>query len=283
MSHVFEAPCWSGKSDPMRDEQASLVTDSVQTIVTDALDFERISSLRPQVCPDSRLIALTDGSSLGSEKFRLLSTRLRYLQQQRGVKQVVITSAAAEEGKTLVAANLAITLARRTKQKILLLEGDFRRPVLAGQLGLSGLPGLVDWMEGDEPVSKFVYKLEAFQLWFLPAGTTSDPLEILHSPRLAALLSRLVAWFDWILIDCPPLLPLADANRWAQLADGILLVVRQGKTSKKLLQKGLEMLDSPTLLGLVVNDATRPESRHYQPYYGAPNSAHQRDKTRTSS
>src|SRR4029077_13872645 len=118
-----------------------------------------------------------------------------------------------EEGKTMVSANLAISLAQRRPQKVLLLEGDLRRPSLSTRFGLPVLPGLSEWLQdGVEPVPN-VYHLEQAGFWFLPAGRPPErPLELLQSERLAELIAQFTEWFDWILIDSPPLAPLADTS-----------------------------------------------------------------------
>ena len=100
--------------------------------------------------PEQVGMCMQDGESLVAEKFRFLGVRLRHLQQKRPFKRLLITSSMPEEGKSTVAANLACTLARRQQQKILLLDGDLRRPTLARQFGLGKLPGLSEWLEGDD-------------------------------------------------------------------------------------------------------------------------------------
>jgi Mrp family chromosome partitioning ATPase len=99
-----------------------------------------------------------------------------------------------------------------------------------------------------------IYHLEGPNLWLLPAGIApSNPLELLQSGRLPALMDQLAAWFDWIIIDSPPILPLADASVWTRLADGVLLVTRQGVTEKRQLLKGLEAIDVKKLIGALLN------------------------------
>ncbi len=259
--------------------------DLLQAVESEALGFKCIRCVQPVVLPESRLVALTDERSLGAEKFRLLATRLKYLQEQRKVQKLLVTSSIAEEGKSVVAANLAITLARRTKQKILLLEGDWRQPVLARLMGLKGLKGCSEWVQDKEPITKFFYQVDKLQLWFLPAGTVPEqPLELLQSSRLSELLRQLTGWFDWVVVDAPPLLPLADVSVWTRLTDGILLVIREGKTPKKLLQKALGTLDNPMLLGVVLNEVTAPDQQYYQRYsaksWGHKNGRRERTTTR---
>jgi capsular exopolysaccharide synthesis family protein len=182
---------------------------------------------------------LTDKESLGAEKFRFLSVRLRQLQQTRPIKKLLITSTIPEEGKSMVSGNLAAVLARKKQQKVLLLEGDLRRPVLGSRFGLGKLPGLTEWLQEQPAAMTSIYRLEGTGLWFLPAGKPADnPLELMQSGRLSHLMDQLASWFDWVIIDSPPVLPLADTSLWMRLADGILLVAREGVTQKRQLQKG---------------------------------------------
>ena len=194
--------------------------------------------------------------------------RSRQLQQARQLKKLLITSTLPEEGKSLVSANLAATLARRKQQKVLLLEGDLRRPVLSKQFGHAHIPGITEWLyEGAGPINS-IYYLDGPGFWFLPAGRPPEnPLELMQTGRLSSLLVQLTSAFDWIIIDSPPLLPLADTSVWARLADGALLVVREGKTEKRQLQRGLTALDRSKLLGVVVNGFTGTDHSNYYSRY----------------
>jgi capsular exopolysaccharide synthesis family protein len=233
-----------------------------------SLAWEEIASFQPMVKSESHLVALTEDNSLGAEKFRLLRARVRHIQEQKQIKRIVITSAVPDDGKTLVSMNLAISLAKHTTQKVLLLEGDLRKPMLAAHLGVPGFRGLDDWYSGTESISKFIYQVKGMQLWVLPAGVPRDnPLAILQSPRFLELFEQLSKCFDWLLIDAPPLLPMADVNFWSRQSDGILLVLREGRTPKKVLQKGLEVLDNPKVIGIVLNHAHDIERSYYSNYY----------------
>jgi capsular exopolysaccharide synthesis family protein len=221
--------------------------------------------------PDSRLVAMTDQATLGAEKFRFLGVRLRQLRQSRPLKKLLITSTIPEEGKTTVSANLAISLAQRRPQKVLLLEGDLRRPALATRFGLHRLPGLSEWMKGPRGTITNIYHLEEAGFWFLPAGRPpEDPLELMQSERLAELMGQLAEWFDWVLIDSPPLVPLADTSVWMRSADGILMVAREGTTRRRQLQRGLQEMDQSKLLGVVLNSSTNTDHENYYQRYGPP-------------
>jgi len=241
--------------------------DSTAEFVGSNLD--QFQSLPVSLPADSKLICLTAPESLGAEKFRFLGVRLRQLQQNRSLKRLLITSTIPEEGKSTVSANLATILARKQQPKILLLDGDLRRPSLSKVFGLGHLPGLSEWLHGEPRPPENIYRLEGPNLWFLPAGhPPENPLELMQSGRLSKLMEQLSAWFDWIIIDSPPVLPLADTSVWARLADGILLVTREGTTKKRPLQSGLQALEQSKLLGAVVNSSASTDHTNYYYRYG---------------
>ena len=171
----------------------------------------------------------------------------------------------------MVAANLACTLARKAGQRTLLVEGDLRRPTLAQLFGLGKTPGICEWLQGESGPSTSIYHLEEPGLWILPAGSTpGNPLELMQSGRLSGLMDQLSAWFDWIIIDSPPVLPLADTSVWMRLADGILLVTRQRISEKKQLQRGLEAIESKKLIGALLNCSTNAAHNDYYYNYRQP-------------
>jgi capsular exopolysaccharide synthesis family protein len=236
--------------------------------------FGQFQSLQVSPAPQSRLVCLTDSESPAAEAFRLLGVRLRHLRRGRPLKKVLITSTIPQEGKSMVAANLACTLALRAQSRVLLLEGDLRRPFLWQLFGIERMPGLCEWLQGERSVMTTIYHLEGPGLWLMPAGdATGNPLELLQSGKLPALMEQLAAWFDWIVIDSPPVLPLADTSVWTRLADGILLITRQGITEKRQLKKGLEAIESKKLIGALLNGSTNSADTdyYYKPAVSVPN------------
>jgi capsular exopolysaccharide synthesis family protein len=276
MSRLFEALQRSelgeaGFEFPLPEiSVAELVQEPAQKKnILNASDLSQFPSV--PASPESSFICITQEESLGAEKFRFLGVRLRQLQQARELKTVLITSTIPEEGKSMVSGNLAVTLARKKQQKVLLLDGDLRRPVLAARLGLQGLRGLSEWLESDTSKITNIHYLEGPGFWFLPSGKPpANPLELMQSGRLSGLLKQLAVCFDWILIDSPPVLPLADTSVWAQLSDGVLLVAREGTTEKQRLARGVQALDRSTLLGVVLNSCTPSGHSNYYQRYGAP-------------
>ena len=231
--------------------------------------FGQFQSLQGTPAQQSRLVSLTASESPAAEAFRFLGVRLRHLRRGRSLKKLLITSTIPQEGKSMIAANLACTLALKAQSRVLLLEGDLRRPSLPQMFGIEGMPGLSEWLHGERSVMTTIYHLEGPGLWMMPAGSADDnPLELLQSGKLPALLDQLAAWFDWIIIDSPPVLPLADTSVWARLADGILLITRQGITEKRKLKKGLEAIEPKKLIGALVNGSTNLADTDY--YYLKP-------------
>jgi capsular exopolysaccharide synthesis family protein len=237
-------------------------------LATSAPQFE---CLPVSLLPYNKLVSVTQKDGLAAEKFRFLAVRLRQLQQQRSsLKNILITSTIPEEGKSTIAANLACTLASRRQQKTLLLEGDLRRPGLQRQFGLTNrVNGLSEYLQGVVNGTVPTYRLDALGIWFLPAGRApQNPLELMQSGRLSPLMEKLKTWFDWIVIDSPPVLPLADTSVWTRLADGIVLVTRQGTTEKEQMKRGLEAIDRSKLLGALLNSFASTAHNDYYERYG---------------
>jgi capsular exopolysaccharide synthesis family protein len=244
----------------------------LQSVAPEPADLSRVRSVDADVSDLARLVSLADPQGLGAEKFRALATRLENLRHKKELKSLQVTSCVPNEGKTLVATNLAVTFAESTGAKILLVEGDLHRPSLHSVLGLKNLQGTTEWWAGkDQEMANYIYRLKRTPLWFLPAGGGREqPSNILQSGRFAEALLQLVGAFDWIIVDSTPLLPFADANLWSRLLDGMLLVIREGVAPVKALKKGLEAIDNPNLVGVVVNDASEVEDRSYHTAYYLP-------------
>jgi capsular exopolysaccharide synthesis family protein len=243
-------------------------TDMAQSVTNPPSLYPEFESLPVSLLSCCKLVSVTDKESLAAEKFRFLAVRLRQLQQRRPLKRLLITSTVPEEGKSTVAANVACALAGRRQQKVLLVEGDLRRPMLRRQFGLGKLPGLADYLQGTSEAIP-VYRLDALGIWILQAGgAPQHALELMQAGRLSPLMDQLNAWFDWIVIDSPPILPLADTSIWARLVDGILLVTRPGTTDEEQLRRGLEAIEQSKLLGAVLNSSINTTHSYYYHRYG---------------
>ena len=229
--------------------------------------------LRPTPTPEQRLVVLAEPNSRGAEMFRVLATRLAHMQNKRRLQKLLITSSVSDEGKSVIAVNLALTLARRHNARTLLIEADLRRPSASQLLTGPPLRGITEWNEGKLPLEDSLYQVNDLPLWFLSAGHgMEEPLPLLESDRFAKMLETISSSFDWVLLDATPMLPMADATSLSRLCDGVLVVVREGYTRRKFLDKALESIEKPKLLGLVFNEASMLNVE-YDRYYGGTNSS----------
>ena len=279
MSRLYEA---LRKSELENKQSGAVITEVARPPVefvppgVGPVELEGTQTVQPRINAEGHLVALTENQGLPAEKFRVLVTRLRNLRSEQEIKSLQVTSSIVDEGKTLIAANLAITLARHSQNRVLLIEGDLHNPSLHALLGLSHLKGISHWWkDSTATMSDFLYHIEGLPLWYLPAGERfEEPGEILQSARLADSLTQLSGLFDWIIVDSTPLLPMADANIWNRLVDGMLLVVRENVTPVKALKKGLASLDGPKVIGVVLNGASEFDRvNYYDKRYGAPPSS----------
>lgn len=255
--HIAEQPEIGAQDRP---DETGLLSPEERLAVLDSF-----GDLPMSIPSDGRLVCVTDRESPTAEAVRLLAVRLRDLRRTHPLKKVLITSTIPQEGKSTISANLACALGNTSEEKILLVEGDVRLPTLLPMFGTDKVPGLLDSLHEEAGPIGNIYRLGGAGIWILPAGSvTGNPLESLQSERLPECFNRLNAIFDWIIIDSPPVLPLADTSIWMRLADGVLLVTRQGVTQRKQLKKGLEALEPEKLLGAIMN-GTVPSA--YSSYY----------------
>lgn len=217
----------------------------------------------------ARLVAWTEPNSLGAEKLRVIAARYKRAQQTRSMKKLLVTSAVPGDGKSTISLNMAITFATQG-ERTLLIDGDLHQPALAALLGVDGENGLANCCKKAGPQQNLLHRAEGLPLWFLPAGTCEEqPIALLQSNEAAALMTQVANCFTRIVIDSPPMVPLADANAWASLSDSILLVVRDGATPRKALAKSLDALDKSKLFAVVMNGVDSAEEEYYRSYYNA--------------
>ena len=214
-------------------------------------------------------IVALDQRAVRAEAFRTIRTNLQYVDVDNPPKVVAITSAVPEEGKSTLAVNLAIALAQAGK-KVVLVETDLRRPRASTYLGVESELGLTDVLAGQRTLDEALVSWNRGLLTFLPSGhTPPNPSELLASHQFAQVLATLRERFDWVIIDATPLLPVTDGAIVSKAADGAILVVRFGKTTREQLgasMAALEQVDA-RLLGTALNFVPRGR-RGYGYKYG---------------
>jgi len=204
-----------------------------------------------------------------TEAFRLLRTNLQFLDLEQQPRSIVITSAVPGEGKTVTSANLAVALAQAGR-KVLLVDGDLRRPRVASLLDLDGAVGLTSVLVGSAELEDAIQVHAETGLNFLASGPKPpNPTEILQSRVTHDLLKRLRDDFDIVIVDAPPLLPVADAAVIATATDGAIVVARHGKTTRDQLREAVNRLDNvgARVFGVVINMIPRRSANSYYYYY----------------
>ncbi|MBU7583474.1 MAG: polysaccharide biosynthesis tyrosine autokinase [Nostoc sp. TH1S01] len=200
------------------------------------------------------------------EALRLLYTNIQLLNSDRQIRSIVISSAMPGDGKSTIAFNLA-QIAATMGQKVLIVDGDMRRPVVHSLANLNNLWGLSNLISTDSPVAKAIQKLPSLSnLSVITAGSIPpDPTKLISSEKMKRLMEEFHQNFDLVIYDVPPLAGIADASLLATNTDGILLVVKIGKTQSSVLEQVLENLNISHLnvLGVVANG----EKPNFQAYY----------------
>ena len=219
---------------------------------------------------DSRLVSFTNPGSFAAEQYQGLRLTIERL-GRRGPSQVIaVSSAAAGEGKTITAINLAGALARGSDARVLLIDADLRRPAVGRALGLLDphVNGLADVIGDTVELNRATRHIEPFSLWVIPAGDPRAQIHrVLRSPRLEQLLAEARKTFDYIVIDTPPLLPVFDSALLSRIVDGVLVVVAANQTPRKLLGEALNLVDPAKVIGIVYNRDSRPLFGYYDEYY----------------
>ncbi len=193
---------------------------------------------------DAHIVAAADSKSPIAEQYRILRTNLQQLRMKPGSKTIVLTSAVNNEGKSVTAVNLALTLARQENLKVVLIDADLRKGSIRKWLGLADVTeGLSTVLERGGELNGSLIKLKEPGLTILPAGPYPEhPAELLESSNMRRVLATLKAQYDVIIIDAPPVLPVADPGILAAQADGVILVVRAGRTQRKTVSQAQALL-----------------------------------------
>lgn len=216
------------------------------------------------------LISDREGHNHRIEAFRVLRTNLQFANLDAKSQTLVVTSALPDEGKTVTATNLAIAMAQ-TGRAVLLIDCDFRKPTVADLLGLENSVGLLTILVGQASFEETVQQHES-GVDFLGTGPKPpNPAEVLETQVMRDLLNEVCQHYDVVIIDAPPLLPVADPAILASEVEGVLLVTRHGKTNRDQLALAVDRLDAVggNILGAVFNMTPRRGEGSYGGYgYG---------------
>jgi succinoglycan biosynthesis transport protein ExoP len=219
---------------------------------------------------DTHLVSLTNPGSFAAEQYQNLRMKIERLRQTRALRVIAVTSPGASDGKTVTSINLAAALARGSAARVLLIDGDLRRPEIAHQLHLdTKQAGLADLMSNAQvSTEQAIRPVDPFNIDVIPAGVVTSPIhDMFRSERLPQLLNQVRDRYDYVIIDTPPLVPVVDSALLARAVDGVLLVVSANKTPRRLLEEALNQLDAAKVVGIVFNNDDRPLYGYYDTHY----------------
>lgn len=220
---------------------------------------------------NSALISLYSRRSPEAEAFKVLRSNLHFLTIDREVKSLLITSTAPDEGKSTIAANLALTLGQ-TGKKVLLLDCDLRMPMLHKIFKVPNFRGLTNVLTDMTTLEGAVQEMEGTGVFFISAGPIPpNPAELLASEKMSDLIRTLRAGYDYVLVDAPPVLAVTDAVLISQKVDGVILVSAVNKTRVDRAKEARDQLlrANARILGVVLNGVERTrDDQYYYYYYG---------------
>jgi capsular exopolysaccharide synthesis family protein len=235
-------------------------------------DSETMNALSaPRSKLDDHLVSLLAPASFEAEQYRLLRLILEKLHKGPKLTVIGVTSPSVGDGKTTTAINVAGALAQNAEARVLLVDGDLRRPSVSSRLGIADKtgPGLSGAVARGGELSLFVRRLPEFNLSVLPAGAAGGSVyEVLQSPKVGELLERAREAYDYVVVDLPPVLLVPDCRVVSGWLDAFLLVVRAHQTPRKLVGEALTAMGPTKLVGIVFNGDDRPLYSSYKKYYG---------------
>ncbi len=231
--------------------------------------FDRVAR-RPWNPMLEQLPALERGG-VSVEQFRSLRARVQELRDLKPLKSVLVSSGLPKEGKSFISVNLAINLARHKNSKVLLIDGDMRCSSLHRYLGCEVHPGLSEYLAGKAEILEVMQAPEEMtgrdpmmasvleNITLIPGGDGGDTVaDLTTSKRFEELLTAVSPYFEWIVIDSPPVLLVSDAVNLARSSDAVLLVARSGVTTFPVAQRAQNELKAANVIGFVLNAVDKP-------------------------
>lgn len=215
-----------------------------------------------------RLFILSGQNSNAAEQFRTLRTNINFSSADRDIRSLVITSATSSEGKSTTAANLAVAFAQEGK-KVLLIDGDMRKPTVHYTFKLSNANGLSTLLTRQSVVRKTVRRSRINNLDIITCGPIPpNPSELLASDSMDKLIAELLQLYDLLIFDAPPILTVTDSQILANKCEGSILVLKAGATEKRQAVKAKEaiILANSRLIGVVLNNYASSKHESYYRY-----------------
>jgi len=220
---------------------------------------------------DRNLVSFFSPQSFEAEQFKILRSNLLYPVSGKPPRSVMVTSPMPGEGKSFVAANLAISVALNINRHVLLMDCDLRRPSIHTRFGFSNVPGLSNYLANGVSLSDLLIRTSVDKLTILPGGPPPDnPSELLSSERMSKLLAEATERYQdrLIILDSPPPVLTAETSVLARWVDGVVIVIKHGKTPREGVSEVIEKMGKAKIIGAVINNFEVYSSRYYGRYYG---------------
>lgn len=224
---------------------------------------------------DYRVIVYHDPASVAAEHFKVLRGHIMHPANGGKIRSVLVTSAMEQEGKTMVACNLAVSIAQSLDSYVMLVDADVRRANVHNMLGLREGEGLTDYLETGSPLFNYLVKGPLDRMTVLQAGSTvRNPAELMTSEKTKDLLEEVKQRYEdrFVVIDSPPLNLAAETGILAQHVDATIMVVRYGISDKNAVEEALSKLDRNRVLGMIFNGfeiTPRKYTYYKKKYYGS--------------
>lgn len=258
--------------DTTGTEPRSIQKATTQQVVIASRNLDKLQVEEVSPPPTSRLMSLKRSESMGAERMRLLRMRLWEMRRMSTLNVLAITSALPQDGKSTIAMNLASVLSDGKQHKILVIEADLHCPGIGKSLGIGKYAGFAECLEsGSDPFS-YIRRIEPMGWYLLPAGSTeAHPTDLVQSRTCPELIASLTPHFDWIILDTPPVFPVADTLSLCHASDAVLLVVRSGVTPKSNVDEAIELIGSNRIAAIILNGAEEINKSYYKyaSYYGS--------------
>lgn len=230
---------------------------------------EPVNALSGNSVLDDKIVTYFQPGSIVAEQFRKLRTYLTVIENKP--KTILLTSSYSGEGKSLIAINLAITIAVELNSYAMLVDCDLRNPTLSKWFGMTESRGLSDYLLGDDDLPGLMVKTQIDKLTLLTGGSTQDnPVELIASKRMVTLVNELKSRYNdrYIILDSSPVLATTEPNVLNNVVDGIIFVIRAGETPREWVKQAVKVLGKEKIIGVVLNDMNFKSPAIHSRYFG---------------